>query len=82
MEDELEDLEDEVDEEKQLEKDEDHDDLNEADADSQDRTDMDTNIESKREKAISDLLKKEDLGLIQMRLKENIKILQNFKELR
>jgi hypothetical protein len=43
---------------------------------------MDTNIESKREKAISDLLKKEDLGLIQMRLKENIKILQNFKELR
>ena len=43
---------------------------------------MDTNIESKREKAISDLLKREDLGLIQMRLKENIKILQNFKELR
>ena len=26
--------------------------------------DIDTNIESKREKAISDLLKKEDLGLI------------------
>lgn len=26
--------------------------------------DMDTNIEGKREKAISDLLKKEDLGLI------------------
>ena len=26
--------------------------------------DMDTNIEAKREQAISDLLKKEDLGLI------------------
>ena len=44
--------------------------------------DIDTNIESKRDKAISDLLKKEDLGLIQMRLKENIKVLSNFKELR
>ena len=44
--------------------------------------DIDTNIESKRDKVISDLLKKEDLGLIQMRLKENIKILSNFKELR
>ena len=43
---------------------------------------IDTNIESKRDKAISDLLKKEDLGLIQMRLKENIKVLSNFKELR
>lgn len=47
-----------------------------------DEVDIDTNIESKRDKAISDLLKKEDLGLIQMRLKENIKILSNFKELR
>jgi len=44
--------------------------------------DMETNIESKRDKAISDMLKKEDLGLIQMRLRENIKILSNFKELR
>lgn len=44
--------------------------------------DIDTNIEGKREKAISDLLKKEDLGLIQMRLKENVKILSNFNELR
>lgn len=44
--------------------------------------DMDTNIENKRDKAISDLLKKEDLGLIQMRLRENIKVLSNFKELR
>ena len=44
--------------------------------------DLDTNIESKRDKAISDLLKKEDLGLIQMRIRENIKVLSNFKELR
>lgn len=59
-------------EERENEKDEEN---NDVDADSQDRALMDTNIESKREKAISDLLKKEDLGLIQMRLKENIKIL-------
>lgn len=44
--------------------------------------DIDTNIESKRDKAISDMLKKEDLGLIQMRLRENIRVLSNFKELR
>lgn len=44
--------------------------------------DIDTNIEGKREKAISELLKKEDLGLINMRLKENIKILTQFNELR
>ncbi len=31
---------------------------------------------------ISDLLNKEDLGIIQMRLKETLKILANFKELR
>lgn len=31
---------------------------------------------------ISDLLNKEDLGIIQMRVKETIKILSNFKELR
>lgn len=31
---------------------------------------------------IKDLLTKEDLGIIQMRLKENIKVLSNFKELR
>lgn len=43
---------------------------------------LDTNIESKRDEAISQLLKKEDLGLIQMRLRENIKTLANFKELR
>ena len=44
--------------------------------------DMDTNIASKRDKHISDLLKKEDLGLVQMRIRENIKVLSNFKELR
>jgi len=53
----------------------------EADEDGGD-VDLDTNIENTREKAISDLLKKEDLGLIQMRLRENIKVLSNFKELR
>lgn len=31
---------------------------------------------------ISDLLSKEDLGIIQMRLRETIKILTNFKSLR
>ncbi len=31
---------------------------------------------------IRDLLNKEDLGIIQMRLKENVKILSNFKDLR
>jgi hypothetical protein len=41
-----------------------------------------TNIESKRDKMIRDLLNKEDLGIIQMRLKETIKVLSNFKELR
>lgn len=31
---------------------------------------------------ISDLLNKEDLGIIQMRVKEAVKILANFKDLR
>ena len=43
---------------------------------------MDTNIEAKRDKMISDLLNKEDLGIIQMRVKETVKVLSNFKELR
>jgi len=43
---------------------------------------MDTNIEAKRDKMISDLLSKEDLGIIQMRVKETVKVLSNFKELR
>jgi len=34
------------------------------DGEENDEVDIDTNIEAKREKAISDLLKKEDLGLI------------------
>ena len=43
---------------------------------------LDTNIENKRDQAISNLLSKDDLGIINMRLKETVKILQNFKELR
>jgi len=31
---------------------------------------------------ISDLISKEDLGIIQMRIKESIKILSNFKQLK
>ena len=57
-------------------------DLESIDSDAEVGDDIDTNIEGKREKAISDLLKKEDLGLIQMRLKENVKILSNFNDLR
>ena len=40
-----------------------------------------TNIETKREAAISQLLAKEDLGLIQMRIKETVRILSNYREL-
>jgi ribosomal RNA methyltransferase Nop2 len=40
-----------------------------------------TNIDSKRDQAIRTLLAKEDLGIIQMRIKETIRILANFKEL-
>jgi ribosomal RNA methyltransferase Nop2 len=40
-----------------------------------------TNIDSKRDLAIRTLLAKEDLGIIQMRIKETIRILANFKEL-
>ena len=36
---------------------------------------IESNIEAKREKAITDMLKKEDLGIVQMRLKDNIKVL-------
>jgi len=58
----------------------------EEDQDSEEIADEDgavtTNIESKRDEAISKLLAKEDLGIIQMRMKDTIKILQNFKELR
>jgi ribosomal RNA methyltransferase Nop2 len=47
-----------------------------------DEDDIATNIEAKRDKMISDLLSKEDLGIIQMRVKETVKVLSNFKELR
>jgi len=43
---------------------------------------LETNIEGKREKAIGDLIGKEDLGIIQMRISENVKVLTNFKMLR
>jgi len=43
---------------------------------------LDTNIHNKRDEAISNLLSKDDLGIINMRVKETTKILQNFKELR
>jgi len=36
---------------------------------------LDTNIENKRDQAISNLLSKDDLGIINMRLKETVKIL-------
>jgi hypothetical protein len=36
---------------------------------------MDTNIHSKRDEAISNLLSKDDLGIINMRIKETTKIL-------
>ena len=52
------------------------------DADDPADEDMDTNIVDKRDAAIQNLLSKEDLGIIQMRIKETIKILTNFKELR
>jgi len=47
-----------------------------------DEDNIESNIDTKRDKAITDLLKKEDLGLINMRLRENLKILSNFKDLR
>jgi hypothetical protein len=43
---------------------------------------MTTNIVDKRDMAIKNLLAKEDLGIIQMRVKETIRVLSNFKELR
>lgn len=53
----------------------------EANDDIIDEDDLDTNIESKRDQAIRTLLAKEDLGIIQMRIKETIRVLSNFKEL-
>jgi len=46
-----------------------------------DEDNLATNIENKRDDAIRTLLAKEDLGIIQMRIKETIRILSNFKEL-
>ena len=47
-----------------------------------DEDNIESNIEAKRDKMISQLLSKEDLGIIQMRVKETVKVLSNFKELR
>lgn len=46
-----------------------------------DEDNLATNIENKRDDAIRTLLAKEDLGIIQMRIKETIRILANLKEL-
>ena len=43
--------------------------------------DLATNIEKNRDQAIAKLLAKEDLGIIQMRIKETIRILSNFEML-
>ena len=43
---------------------------------------MVTNIDAKRDAAIKNLLSKEDLGIINMRIKETVRILSNFNELR
>lgn len=53
----------------------------ENDDDIVDEDNLATNIENKRDDAIRTLLAKEDLGIIQMRIKETIRILANFKEL-
>lgn len=47
-----------------------------------DEDDLATNIDSKRDEAIKTLLSKDDLGVIQMRVKETVRVLANFKELR
>jgi len=41
-----------------------------------------TNIEAKRDAAIKSMLSKEDLGIINIRIKETVRILSNLLELR
>ena len=43
---------------------------------------LETNIKSKRDDVINEMLLKEDLGVIQMRMKDTLKVLSNFKTLR
>lgn len=43
---------------------------------------LETNIQSKRDEVINQMLLKEDLGVIQMRIKDTLKVLSNFKTLR
>lgn len=45
-------------------------------------SEMLTNIEAKRDAAIKSMLSKEDLGIINVRIKETVRILTNFQELR
>jgi len=52
------------------------------DADEPVDEDVLTNIEAKRDAAIKSMLSKEDLGIINMRIKETVRILSNFQELR
>jgi ribosomal RNA methyltransferase Nop2 len=53
----------------------------EQDDDIVDEDGLTTNLEHKRDQAIRTLLAKEDLGIIQMRIKETIRVLSNYKEL-
>jgi ribosomal RNA methyltransferase Nop2 len=41
-----------------------------------------TNIEAKRDAAIKSMLSREDLGIINIRIKETVRILSNFQDLR
>lgn len=43
---------------------------------------LETNIKNKRDEVINEMLLKEDLGVIQMRIKDTLKVLSNFKTLR
>lgn len=47
-----------------------------------DEDNLETNIAGKQNKAMTELMGKEDLGIIHMRIKETVKVLGNFKKLR
>jgi ribosomal RNA methyltransferase Nop2 len=55
--------------------------IEEHDDDIVDDDNIESNIDKNRDMAIRNLLAKEDLGIIQMRIKETIRVLSNFKEL-
>ncbi len=50
--------------------------------DSQDAEQPETNIDDKRDNHLTQMLLKEDLGIVQMRIKNTLKILADFKNLR